>query len=236
MATSTNLGLLLLGNISERELVFNEAVRVMSDMATNSLTVTSSTTSLTAAQINTARVLYLTGTLTGSRTLTIPTSKRFIWVIDQTLGGYTTTLSTGTGTTVSTEGGDTFGVYVASTGAIVVYRQRPSIPYDISAYFPSGYVGSQVMLRRPFVRTITYAANLVGSRGYCEVAPTGTVTFSIKKNGAEFGTATFAASATTATFTGSATTVTASDILTVVAPITQDATMSSITLSLAGTI
>ena len=66
-------------------------------------------------------------------------------------------------------------------------------------------------------------------------AATATTAFTLKKNGVDFGTMQFAASANLATFTGTSDTDFApGDVLTVIAPNPADSTLADIGFSLAG--
>jgi len=86
-----------------------------------------------------------------------------------------------------------------------------------------------------FVRSVTFASALSGSRAKCTTAPTGIVVISVRKNDVQFGTITFAIGATTGVFAGVATTLAAGDILSFVAPTPRDATFADVLITLAGT-
>lgn len=73
-----------------------------------------------------------------------------------------------------------------------------------------------------------------GSQGTAEVAAAASATFSLRKNGAQFGTATFNAGASTASFSVTQTSFVAGDRIQVVAPGTADTNLSDIALTLAG--
>jgi hypothetical protein len=110
-------------------------------------------------------------------------------------------------------------------------------PYDIcfSTDDATKYTNNQVIVRHVPVRQFVLKASLTGSRAGCVVAPTGSITLAVKKNGSSVGTINIAASATTATFTfASDVTFTTSDILTIVAPSSADATLAGVHAVLAG--
>jgi hypothetical protein len=87
-----------------------------------------------------------------------------------------------------------------------------------------------------FVGNRSLPLNLTGSHGAAGVAGTvGSTVFAIAKNGTNFGTMTFATSATTATFSATAQSFTAGDVLTVKAPSTPNATLANIAWTLKGT-
>jgi len=86
-----------------------------------------------------------------------------------------------------------------------------------------------------FAGTVKFPTGLTGSQGTAGLAATATTTYSIRKNGSNAGTMVFAAGATTATFTmASATTFMAGDVLTIVAPVSPDATLANLAWTLVG--
>jgi hypothetical protein len=129
--------------------------------------------------------------------------------------------------------------FEASESRIVaIEAHTTSLPYD-STIWQAGLPGaSQVLLNTKMARAVAYAANFAGSTcAPSDVAATASAVFSIKKNGTTVGSATYAASGTVATFTsvgGAAVSFAVGDVLTVVAPASQDATLSGIALVLAG--
>lgn len=102
-------------------------------------------------------------------------------------------------------------------------------PYDIGGTF-NGLLSSNFVLSRiPAVRDITLPVGLTGSRMVAEVAATSEAILSLRKDGVEFGTATFPAAGTEATFASAAETVFSSgNIFKIVAPSTPDATLASL--------
>lgn len=87
----------------------------------------------------------------------------------------------------------------------------------------------QVLLRVKFRRAFTIPAGLTLSGLDALVAATAEAVCSVKKDGTEFGTMTFAASGTITTQAAALETVFAiGDILTVIAPVTADATLADL--------
>lgn len=102
---------------------------------------------------------------------------------------------------------------------------------DVYIYVPvvaGTYLVSQEIYYSIPTRSFTLPISLTGSHGGCRVAPTGSVTFTILKNGSSIGTVNIAGSATTATFTfASAVTINGTtDSFSIVAPNPADATVS----------
>ena len=108
-------------------------------------------------------------------------------------------------------------------------------PYDVGGSYIGQPTDDLTILRYPIVRSVSFPATLSGSRAVSAVAASAEAVFSVRKNGVDFGTFTFAAGTTVATFTGTATTLSAGDVLTVVAPSTADSTLSDIGFALTGT-
>lgn len=111
-----------------------------------------------------------------------------------------------------------------------------SIPYDVGGNFGGKPTASQVILRLPMVRSVTFPTDLTGSRGVAGVAATAQTDFDLKRGGSSFGTMRFAVSGTVASFiSASGASFAAGDVLTVVAPGSPDATLEHIGFLLAGT-
>jgi hypothetical protein len=125
----------------------------------------------------------------------------------------------------------------APTFRSIVQADLPAQAYDVGCTLTGKPAASQVLVRYPFPRTVTFPINLTGSKGVCGTAATAQSTFAIQKNGTQVGTMVFPVSpGTTATFTmGAATTFVSGDILTVVAPAGQDSTLADLGFSLSGT-
>ncbi len=114
-------------------------------------------------------------------------------------------------------------------GLLVVGGSR----YDVVIWDNGKPVAGEVVMRMITTTEVEFQIDLAGSQAKCDTAPTSDATWSIKKNGVEFATCTFLASQTTGSFiAASATTFSAGDILTVVAPNPQDATLSSVYMTL----
>lgn len=84
----------------------------------------------------------------------------------------------------------------------------------------------ETILKFPVPVAITFPAGMAQSRAIADVAPTATAVFSLKKNGTEFATYSFAAGQTTATFScPTATAFAPGDVYSEVAPGPRDATL-----------
>lgn len=109
-------------------------------------------------------------------------------------------------------------------------------PYRLALYIRGKPVAGQTVWRQDFDRTVRIPAALAGSAGGAATASTGaTPAFSLKKNGSEFGTITYNASATPTFAAASSTDLTTSDVFTIVAPGSQDATLADVDFLIKGT-
>jgi len=106
--------------------------------------------------------------------------------------------------------------------------------YDIGCSYMGQPDAGATILRLPIVRLVNFPSGFSGSRAVCVVAPTAEAVFSIQANGVEIGTITFAIGETAGVFAGAAGNLDSSDILTIVAPNPQDASLSDIGITLAG--
>lgn len=107
--------------------------------------------------------------------------------------------------------------------------------FDLSLFIADNPYSEELVLRHVFTNSVNFPAGLTGSQGKAVDASTDTAVFAIKKNGSTIGSATFDNS-TDATFalTGGAV-FAAGDVLEVVAPTPQDATLYQVAITLAGT-
>lgn len=109
-------------------------------------------------------------------------------------------------------------------------------PYIVGMTYNGKPSASLVLIRHPVTEAVTFPASMTGSYGVAGTAATAQTDFDLQKNGVSFGTLRFAAAGTSATFiAASSTSFAAGDILTVVAPASQDATLAGLGFSLKGT-
>ena len=123
----------------------------------------------------------------------------------------------------------------AGTKAWELQAVNAPYPCSISGMFNGTPTNGLVLLRVPIPKAVTFPVSLTGSYMIADTAATAETVFSLKKNGTEFGTATFAASGTSATMAAtSETSFAAGDILTMVGPATADATLADLGWAIVG--
>ena len=111
-----------------------------------------------------------------------------------------------------------------------------SVPtYDIGIFLQGAYVASQLLILIPLERQVRFAVNFAPSVAACGIDPTGTVVFTINKNGSQVGTVSISPSGA-ATFASAGIVFNANDVLTVVAPSGLDATLENVGILLSGTV
>jgi hypothetical protein len=121
------------------------------------------------------------------------------------------------------------GVWVSQGIADPVFSR-----YDLAVDVPGRPASGSTIAKWVAPSAVTFRASLAESVANAGTAATTSTVFSLKKNGTEFATATFAASGTTATFACAAdTTFAAGDVLTLVAP-TRDDTLADIAFTIVG--
>lgn len=108
--------------------------------------------------------------------------------------------------------------------------------FDLSMWREDFPLSGEIFGRHVFsAASVGFAAGLADSAAVAEIAATADAVFSIEKNGSEIGTVTFEAGQSTGTFAlvGGAT-FEKGDLLTVIAPDPQDATLFNVSITLAG--
>jgi hypothetical protein len=106
---------------------------------------------------------------------------------------------------------------------------------ELSLFAGSKPTASELLFRHEFTTAIGIPIDLTGSQGSSGVAATASAVLSLKKNGTQFGTATWAAAGTEPTFAAAAiTSFVVGDVFSITAPVTPDTTLADISLSIVG--
>ena len=106
--------------------------------------------------------------------------------------------------------------------------------YDVALYVQGRPQAGERVARFVVARPFSLPVGLIDSAASAVTAATGTGVFSLARNDVQFGTVTFDASTTGALAAGAKTDFAAGDVLEVIAPASQDATLSDISITLAG--
>lgn len=237
---SNNLQLLqVAANQDQKEVTINDQAAQLDAAITEILSVSlaSGNVALTSSQFRGAVKFIGTGH-TVSRNLTFTAIKRGLFVV-QNDGTSSGTLNVIVGSTTLSLAIGEIGQY--STDGTTNGLKRvggetgTSNPFDVATFVGGKPDNSELVLYIPMVRTVVFPAGLTGSYALANVASTGTKVFDIQKNGSSIGSATFTASATGVLAMASQTTFSAGDKLGIVAPASQDATLSDIGFNLKGT-
>lgn len=236
MTTTPNLGITLLTvNQTGKETTANSAIQALENALTATLTLTvSSNTTLTTSQA--LGCAFMTLNVTGTYDLTVPVNKKE-WAVTNT-GSGTVTVKTSAGTGIALAAGETRILYCDGTNVIALTQATSgssSSVYDVGGALMGKPTSSQTIFSMVVVRAFSFPSSMTSSRAIAQIAATGSTTFSLKKNGTQFGTFVFSASGTTASFTGTATSFASGDRFTVVAPSTVDASLADIDFMFAGT-
>jgi hypothetical protein len=192
---------------------------------------------LTLADTQLLQSFYLrfTGALTSLRTITVPARAKPFLIENATTGGYALSIKTPSGTSTSVAAGGRKLFYGDGTTLQVLAEAGVGAPYDLGGTFPGQPTSGAVILRFPMPRPVRFQAGFPSSKGVAGTAAAVAVSFTIRKNGTQFATMDFAASATSATFACAADTdFAAGDVLTLVAPSPADTALADIGFALAG--
>ena len=109
-------------------------------------------------------------------------------------------------------------------------------PYDVTLAYPGAPPNATVLQLICFRLAVAMSGNFAGSTGHCGGNPTSTAVYTVYKNASPIGTVTIATSGgfTFATTSGAAQSFVAGDTLSILTP-AADATLSSVTMTFAGT-
>lgn len=103
--------------------------------------------------------------------------------------------------------------------------------YDLFLFAPGILTASQKIAVLKMTRAITLPVNFGGSQVSVGTNPTNPATISVKKNGVEFGTIAIATNGVV-TLTATATSFAVGDVISIVAPVGADATLSDLAITL----
>jgi hypothetical protein len=225
-------------NQSQKEVTANAAFDALDQALCqpSSIAIADANLTLTDAQMLGMLSAKFTGTLTAARTVTAPAHAKLLLVENGTTGGFAVNVKTPSGSPIAVNSNDRKLLYCdGTTFKIVAETSSAGNPYDIGASLTGQPASGAIILRYPLPRAVRFPASLPNSKGVVATSAAATATFSLKKNGTQFATMQFAASATTATFTAASDTdFAAGDVLTIVAPTPNDTSLADLGVALAG--
>ena len=108
--------------------------------------------------------------------------------------------------------------------------------YDIGLFFPGQYVANQTVLLLPIERAVRFAPAFAPSVAACGVHPTSSTVFSIKKNGTQVATLTFATDGTSVFASAVGAAFNVGDVLTIIGQAVPDATLANVGVTLSGVV
>lgn len=219
---------------NQKEVTVNDAIDRL-DLASNDtvdIDCSGGNTTVSAADYRENFLLRLTGTPGADFTVTLPDGKRVLAIHNTTAKAATVRTAT-LGATVTLRPGELS--IVASRGASLVALAASAVGglYDIGLFIPGQPAASAMVFQFVVSRAISFPVNLAGSLAKAGTAATSAAAFTLRRNGANIGTIDFAAGSATATFTlagGAA--FAAGDVLEILAPSPQDATLADVSITL----
>lgn len=176
----------------------------------------------------------------GSTTFNIPIGQRAAFSTDGTTNGLKRLTSNSTTVSAFTDLSDVPASYTSQAGKHVRVNLAGNaleffvVPYAIPIFVGGKPAAGGLVMQFICIEAFTLPSSLTGTQAKAGVASTGNVHFDIKKNGTDLGDIVFNASST-GTFTfASPTSFAAGDLLQIIAPASQDATLADISITLFG--
>ena len=219
---------------NQKEVTVNDAIDKL-DLASNDtvdIDCSAGNTTVIAADYRENFLLRLTGTPAADFTLTLPDGKRVAAFHNTTAKAATVRTAT-LGATVTLRAGELS--IVGSRGVSLVALAASAVGglYDIGLFIPGPPAASAMVFQFVVPRAISFPVNLAGSLAKASTAATSAAAFTLRRNGSNIGTVDFAAGAAMATFTLAGGAVfAAGDVLEILAPSPQDATLADISITL----
>jgi hypothetical protein len=165
------------------------------------------------------------------------TTQRFIAVFNAD-ATYDCTITSGGVDEVIIGPGEGALVFIYGNSVVAISIQAAvitSYPYDFGGYVPGLPGVGEEVFKFVAVRAITLADDFAGSYGHAGVNPTSTATFTVAKNGSTVGSIVISTGGTfTFSTTGAGVSLAAGDRLSVTSPSPQDATLSNVAFTFAG--
>lgn len=201
-----------------------------------SISVSSGDVTLDFVDIVDLRVLRITGTPSANRIVTIPSIRKEFHIHNAISTSKLITVQiSSTGAKVYPAPGEVLSVYADLIN--LVPSSKPSVvPYDIFFMYDPIPSSGQLLHRQHFTRAVTFREGHLFSRARVNIpGSSSNAVFSIRKNGTEFATITFAPSTNDGVFSQTGdTSFAVDDILTVLAPNPANANLAELSVVIAG--
>jgi hypothetical protein len=219
---------------NQKEVTVNDAIDKL-DLASNDtvdIDCSAGSTTVSAADYRENFLIRLTGTPAADFTLTLPDGKR-VAALHNTSGRTVTVRTATLGATVTLRSGELSIVGSRGTNLVALAASAVGGLYDFGMFIPGQPAASAMVFQFAVPRAISFPVNLVGSLARAGTAATSAASFTLRKNGSNIGTIDFAAGTATAPFAlagGAA--FAAGDVLEILAPSPQDATLAHVSITL----
>lgn len=247
MSTSTILNITEVAeNQNNKHLTINEMLAALEEATQAKLTVdmTAGTKTLTVAELTRSFLFDLANVNSAGLDLKIPytvnsvSTQRFFAVRNATANDVRVITSNAVvGTSVTVIAGTTAFIYAAGADMISLGAIGTGIPFTFAAFVPGLPPGSAAEIYRIImVENVSFADNFTGSKGTFSVLATADTAFPVQKNGSTIGTVTYKTDGTVV-FATSGTgneTFNAGDVLSILGPAVQDATLANIGMTFKG--
>ena len=222
---------------NQKEVTINDAVDAL-DKAGNDVVdidCSAGNTNVAAADYRRHFLLRLTGSPAAAFTLTLPDGKR-VTAIHNTTSRSATLRTTTLGTTLALPAGKL--LIVGSRGSELLALAASAIGglYDMGLFVPGQPAATALVFQSAFPRAVTFPANLTGSTAQAATAASSAASFTLRRNGTNVGSVAFAAGSATGSFSlAGGVSFASGDLLELLAPSPQDATLADISFCLVGT-
>jgi len=221
---------------NQKEVTINDALDKL-DLAMNDtvdVDCTGGNTTVSTPDYRENFLIRLTGTPASDFTLTVPDGKRILAVHNTTVR-IATLRTTTAGATVILRASE-LGI-VGSRGTNLVSLAASAIGglYDLGLFIPGQPAATALVFQYVFPRGVSFPTSLTGSTGRAATGATSLASFALRKNGTNVGSVDFTAGQAVASFTlAGGASFAAGDVLELLAPTPQDATLADISLSFVG--
>ena len=236
MSATTNLAIpYITASQNQKEVTHSTGMALLDAAITEVLAVSVSAGNAapTAAEYRACARIAITGATTAGRTVTLPAVKRPIFISLDAASTQSVSIVRGSAA-FTVLPGTTAYLYTDGT-ANGMLRLGEFGPYRAAQWVRGTPGVGELLYRFRVPETSTLLPDLLGCSAQADTAATASAVLSVRRNGSQVGTITFAAAgtvATLATTSNAAQAFAANDFLDVVAPNPADATLADITLSL----